>query len=70
MVWPFSSSSSSNSGSDKSQPQAPKPSPAEDQPKTFDPAKLPDREKLPPKLQKLVDKADKDGNFYDELAEG
>jgi fission process protein 1 len=28
------------------------------------------REKLPPTLQKIVDKADKEENFYDELWEG
>ncbi|KAM7215977.1 Mitochondrial 18 KDa protein (MTP18) domain containing protein [Rhypophila decipiens] len=75
MVWPFSSSGSSSS--DKSQPPpAPKPSPpetktpVEEVAKTFDPRKLPDREKLPSKLQNIVDKSEKDGNFYDELVEG
>jgi len=61
-------------GPDK--PQPPKESPAEDKdakdgvPKAFDPAKLPDREKLPRSLQKIVDKADKEENFYNELVEG
>ncbi|KAM7192963.1 mitochondrial fission process protein 1 [Naviculisporaceae sp. PSN 640] len=75
MVWPFSGSGSSSS--DKSQsPVPPKPSPAETKaspealPKAFDASKLPDREKLPSKLQNIVDKSDKDGNFYDELVEG
>jgi fission process protein 1 len=36
----------------------------------FDNTKLPERENLPPALQKIVDKADKDENFYDELWEG
>jgi len=70
-MWPFGSS-----GSDKP-PATPKPSPAENKQvqgakKTaseFDPAKLPEREKLPPKLQKMVDSSDKD-DFLDELYEG
>ncbi|KUI68124.1 Mitochondrial fission process protein 1 [Cytospora mali] len=36
----------------------------------FDPNKLPNREKLPPALQKIVEKADKEENFFDELVEG
>lgn len=36
----------------------------------FDPDKLPDREKLPPELQKIVDKDDKEESFYDELVSG
>lgn len=31
---------------------------------------LPPPEELPPSLQKIIDKADKDDNFYDELWEG
>lgn len=69
-MWPFGSS-----GSDEP-PAVPKPSPAENKQiqdakkaaAEFDPAKLPEREKLPPKLQKLVD-SDKD-DFFDELYEG
>jgi mitochondrial fission process protein 1 len=38
--------------------------------KAFDPDKLPEREKLPDGLQKLVDKADKNESFYDELLDG
>lgn len=38
--------------------------------KEFDPDKLPQREKLPKKLQKIMDKADKEDSFYDELVEG
>lgn len=52
----------------------PKPSPAEakepERPKEFDPDKLPDREKLPPGLQKIVDESYKNDNFYDELVSG
>ncbi|KAI0845525.1 mitochondrial 18 KDa protein-domain-containing protein [Daldinia vernicosa] len=36
----------------------------------FDPDKLPTRRKLPKDLQKIVDKADKDENFFDDLREG
>ena len=32
--------------------------------------KLPEPEKLPPALQNIVDKADKEDSFYDELWEG
>jgi fission process protein 1 len=38
--------------------------------KEFDPNELPPREKLPAKLQKIMDKADKEDSFYDELVEG
>jgi fission process protein 1 len=31
---------------------------------------LPQPETLPPSLQKIIDRADKDDNFYDELWEG
>jgi hypothetical protein len=34
------------------------------------PSGLPPREKLPAKLQKIVDGADKEDNFYDELYDG
>lgn len=36
----------------------------------FDPDKLPNREKLPPALQRIVDKQDKDENWYDEIVDG
>lgn len=36
----------------------------------FDPNKLPDREKLPPALQRIIDKEDKEDNFFDELVDG
>lgn len=32
--------------------------------------KLPAREKLPKSLQKIVDKADADGSFFDNIVEG
>lgn len=34
------------------------------------PKGLPEPEKLPPALQKIIDKADKEDNFYDELYDG
>ncbi len=37
---------------------------------SFDPNKLPKPEKLPSKLQKIVDKADKDHTFFDEVSAG
>lgn len=36
----------------------------------FDADKLPASKNLPRKLQKIVDKEDKDDNFYDELISG
>ena len=36
----------------------------------FDPNKLPEREKLPPALQKIVEKSDREENFFDELVDG
>ncbi|KAI0834128.1 mitochondrial 18 KDa protein-domain-containing protein [Hypoxylon sp. FL0890] len=36
----------------------------------FDPNKLPERRTLPKSLQKIMDKADKDDNFFDEIVEG
>jgi len=38
--------------------------------KDFDPDKLPDRHKLPKSLQNIVDKADREENFYNELVDG
>ncbi|KAI1333009.1 mitochondrial 18 KDa protein-domain-containing protein [Xylariaceae sp. FL0255] len=36
----------------------------------FDPDKLPERRKLPKNLQSIVDKSDKEDNFFDELVDG
>ncbi|PMD62585.1 uncharacterized protein K444DRAFT_523896 [Hyaloscypha bicolor E] len=41
-----------------------------DKPRGPPPNGLPEPEKLPPALQKIVDKADKEDNFYDELYDG
>ncbi|KAF5497159.1 Mitochondrial fission process protein 1 [Colletotrichum sp. SAR 10_96] len=38
--------------------------------KTFDPEKLPPRQKLPKALQNIIDKSDKEENFFDELVDG
>ena len=52
----------------ESTPQAPKD--AGKEPAAPDPNKLPNREKLPAALQQIVDKSDKEDNFFDELVEG
>lgn len=60
----------------KPEQQAQDPKPSNDQKdatplsKAFDPNKLPDREKLPKSLQKIVDKAGQDGSFFDNVVEG
>ena len=41
-----------------------------DKPRGPPPTGLPKSEKLPPGLQKILDKADKEENFYDELYDG
>jgi fission process protein 1 len=41
-----------------------------DKPRGPPPSGLPEPEKLPPALQKIVDKADKEDSFYDELYDG
>lgn len=41
-----------------------------DKPRGAPPGDLPKPEKLPPALQKIIDKADKEENFYDELYDG
>lgn len=38
--------------------------------KEFDETKLPERKQLPPQLKKIMEKADKEENFYDELVDG
>ncbi|OTA83663.1 hypothetical protein M434DRAFT_83786 [Hypoxylon sp. CO27-5] len=67
-------------GSDKSEASQNKPSQAPPATATqvdprndatqFDPNKLPERRALPRSLQKIVDKSDKDDNFFDELVDG
>ncbi|CAK7271633.1 hypothetical protein SEPCBS119000_004705 [Sporothrix epigloea] len=59
-------------GSDKppSDAKAAKATGSETVPAAFDADKLPASKNLPRKLQTIVDKEDKDGNFYDELISG
>jgi fission process protein 1 len=66
-------------GKSSDKPVEPKESPAASQPvqkaadnvaKAFDLDKMPKRQKLPAKLQELVDKSDHEDNFFDELKEG
>lgn len=37
---------------------------------TFDPHKLPKAERLPASLQKIVEKADDDSSFFDDVSKG
>ena len=53
----------------ESAPEVPKDE-SKKEPPAFDSNKLPDGKKLPPALQKIVDKSDKEDNFFDELVEG
>ncbi len=76
-MWPFGGSSDKPTGTPTSKAEAPKSSPPENATKDlkkaaaeFDPNKLPKKEKLPPKLQKLIEKSDKEENFFDELVDG
>jgi fission process protein 1 len=76
-MWPWSSSSDKPAGSSTSQNESSKPphpqSVAKDVKKAaveFDPSKLPDKQKLNPKLQKIMDKEDHEENFFDELVDG
>ncbi|KAI1876858.1 uncharacterized protein JN550_000930 [Neoarthrinium moseri] len=66
-------------GSDKPKAQDPDPSPpaAAAQPAeprkdapAFDPNKLPERKQLPRGLKSIVDRSDRDENFFDELVDG
>ncbi|KAK3294293.1 mitochondrial 18 KDa protein-domain-containing protein [Chaetomium fimeti] len=76
-MWPWSSSSDKPAGSSTSQNEHPKspqsqsaPRDVKKSPAEFDPNKLPDGRKLPPKLQKIMDKDDHEENFFDELVDG
>lgn len=58
-------------------PKDPKPDQAQPEansslqkPPSFDPDKLPEREKLPKRLQSIVDKADRDNSFFDDVIDG
>lgn len=57
------------------EPKEPKaePSPdanADQQKQAFDPDKLPAREKLPRRLQNIVEKSDQDSRFFDDVIDG
>ncbi|QUC20043.1 uncharacterized protein UV8b_04284 [Ustilaginoidea virens] len=59
----------------KEQPKEPKPAQSPDansaaQPPAFDPDKLPPRERLPERLQHIIDKSDKDSSFFDDVIDG
>lgn len=74
-MWPFGGSPDKPTGTPtSSQSVSPKPQAGQNGSKKaaagLDPKEQPDREKLPPKLQKIMDKTDKDENFFDELVEG
>lgn len=73
-MWPWSKSSDTTPAPPKESPPETKTSQnAPPQLKKaageFDPAKLPAREKLPPKLQSMVDQSDKD-DFFDDFVDG
>ncbi len=70
MVWPWSSGSDKPTGTQNEPSKSSTPQDATKKPAEFDASKLPQREKLPPKLQKIVEKSDKEENFFDELVEG
>ncbi|KAK0702038.1 mitochondrial 18 KDa protein-domain-containing protein [Lasiosphaeria miniovina] len=75
MVWPWSKSSDAPTTPAKDSPPQAKPAPSatldvKKETGKFDPDKLPEREKLPPKLQSILDKDDREDNFFDELVEG
>ncbi|KAH6856044.1 mitochondrial 18 KDa protein-domain-containing protein [Chaetomium sp. MPI-CAGE-AT-0009] len=76
-MWFWSSSSDKPAGSSTSQNEPPKPSQSKSATNgvknaaaEFDPSKLPDKQKLPPKLQKIMDTDDHEENFFDELVDG
>lgn len=72
MWWGKGSSDKTEAPKDK--PSAPPSSTGNVDPRkdasNFDPEKLPDHRKLPKGLQNIVDKADHDDNFFDELVDG
>ena len=54
-----------------SQPESkPESSPNSTQDRSFDPEKLPELKKLPKKLQEVIDRADQDSSFFDNLKDG
>ena len=76
-MWPWSSSSDKPTGSSTFQNESSKLPQSQSATKgvkkaaaDFDPSKLPDKQKLNPKLQKIMDKEDHEDNFFDELVDG
>ncbi|RCI17264.1 hypothetical protein L249_2859 [Ophiocordyceps polyrhachis-furcata BCC 54312] len=55
---------------DSNQPEKAQEKDASSQNSTFDPDKLPAREKLPKGLQKIVNEADADSRFFDDIRDG
>jgi fission process protein 1 len=43
---------------------------SQDAKSSFNPDRLPPKQKLPKALQKIVDKSDEDGSFFDDVVEG
>ncbi|KAL2167033.1 hypothetical protein VTG60DRAFT_1829 [Thermothelomyces hinnuleus] len=76
-MWPFSSSSEKPAAPSNAQNEStasPQSQSAADHLKKaaadIDPKNLPEKQKLPPKLQRLLDKSEKEENLFDELVEG
>ncbi|KAK4152343.1 mitochondrial fission process protein 1 [Chaetomidium leptoderma] len=73
MWWPWSGGSDKPTGTSTPRNETHKPSQTQSAKNAagFDPSKLPDKEKkLPPKLQKIIDKSDNEENFFGELVDG
>jgi mitochondrial fission process protein 1 len=69
MGWWWSSGNKSGDAKEDAQKKDSQPKAGKDA-KTFDPARLPPVEKLPPQLQKIVDESDKDESFFDDIVGG
>ncbi|KAK4161014.1 mitochondrial fission process protein 1 [Cladorrhinum sp. PSN259] len=72
MVWPFGGSTEKPPAPESRPEQRPfqTPPPTTTDAKKAAADKLPEGKKLPPKLQNIVNKADNDESFYDELVDG
>ncbi|KAK4248298.1 mitochondrial 18 KDa protein-domain-containing protein [Corynascus novoguineensis] len=76
-MWPWSSSSDKADGAPTARNDRSTSTPSQNATDDLkraaadlDPKKLPEREKLPPKLQSIIDKQEKEEKFFDELVEG
>lgn len=76
-MWPFSSSSEKpaapSSARNESNPPSQSQSTTDHLKKAaadLDPKNIPEKQKLSPKLQGLLDKSEKEENLFDELVEG